>query len=166
MKMKELHVKILRRVRSDQLLHSYDPETENHLVFLRTSGNSKIAYSINFNSGELILGLNANRRINSLELNLSKKNWTPVEGKFLRPNTTVEGSVEFTNINSRHTELILPPLIVQTDRLFSAVKIDMGINKTSNPIWVHISHQCFLKITDNCLSGFWIDIYRLGSTIG
>jgi hypothetical protein len=155
--MNELYVRILDDTKPYQLLLANDTEVKNHLIFLKNPVESRIVYSININGGELILGLDGSRRINSLELNRSKKDWQIINEKPLSQPITNKGCIEFVNINSRHNELDLQ-IVVQTDKLYSGVKIDIGIEKVLNPLWVAISEQCFAEIAGDYLKGFWINV--------
>lgn len=158
--MKELQILINSTVESNQLLLSWHPEIEDHLLFLSNPINRRIVHSINFNGGELILGLDNNSELNSLELNRSKRHWRILDDKPNTPNPIRVGSIEFININSPLNELELS-LIVQTDKSHSFAKIEIGIsNNNSSSFWVAISDQCFAEITDNCLKGFWIELTR------
>jgi hypothetical protein len=158
--MKYLNVKFLRDVEMELSL-SQDPEIIRYLVLLRDPLNSKITYSININGGELILGLNDDRRINSIELNYPRRSWTLIDDIYLRSDINNRGCLEFININLRHNELELP-LAVQSDALYSSIKIDLGIKKM-NSFWVALSSQCCVNIIDNCLSGIWIDIHSINA---
>lgn len=162
--MKVLHVKIVGESKSNQLLVSHDPEIENYLVFLRNPLDSKIIYSVNFNGGELLLGLDGNRRINRLELNYSRRDWIIVKDRNLKPDVSIQGCLEFININSRNNEIDIP-LVIQTDDLYSGVKIDIGIDENPNSFWIALSDQCFTKIADNHVNGFWISLHPTGSKI-
>ena len=62
------------------------------------------------------------------------------------------------NKNQRVYQYDEVPLGIYTDQQESAVRIEIGKHKETEPLWVAISDYSFVNILDNQLIGFWINL--------
>ena len=153
----ELNVKICPDFEENHLILSVDENLRERYLYLGHPTNSIITYSINFNGGLLLLGLNNYHILNSLELNIYRKQWKSIDLNPLKPSSTINGCIDFVNIITRHNEFDITPN-VYTDEIESAALIEIETCKESDWYWVTISDNCFVKIYDNHVIGFWINL--------
>jgi hypothetical protein len=139
------------------LILSVDKNPRGRYLVLSHPTNSKIIYDINFTGGLLLLGLNNDYILNNLELNIYREYWKRLDAKFLKPQQINKRSVKFLNINASHYEFDIP-LSVYTDNTQSAVFVEIETYAESDSHWVAISENCFMRILNNQLIGFWINL--------
>jgi hypothetical protein len=136
---------------------NFEESIKDGYLYIADPVNSKIAYSINFDGGSLLLGLNQDHALSSLELNISRKWWKLSDLYSLKPNPTVKGLIEFREVNTKHNEFDITPNIYTNDR-HSVVFIEINGTEDSLFYWATISDNLSAKISNNYLTGFWIDI--------
>jgi len=155
---KELYAEQSGDYEANSLIPFPGRESREQLLLFVNPTDSKIIYSMNVRGGLFLLGLNNLKRITSLELGIYRKNWTILNGDLSRPQPTINGCLEFVNIDSRINEFDELLLRTYTDKSQSAVKIEIGGDDRTNSLWVAISKYCLAELVENYLVGFWIDI--------
>lgn len=154
---KELYVKTCSEYDEKGLVPFPDRQAREKILIFESRNAEKFAYNINIYGGLLLIDLNDRYRIASIELGVYRKNWKLLN-KLLRPQPTINGCIEFINIDSKSNEFDDLSLVVYTDQQQSAAKIEIGVQQRSSSIWVALSKYCFAKIRDDYLVGFWLDI--------
>lgn len=152
---KELNVTVSDGFEENRLILSVDKNPRRRYLVLSHPVNSKIIYDINFSGGLLLLGFNKERILNNLEFNIYREHWTSIDLNAIKP--TDSGCLKLLNLNKVHYEFDVP-IKTYTDKMQSAVVIEIGIHTDSDISWVAISDNCFVKILNNSLVGFWIDL--------
>jgi len=153
----KLSINIYEGSEENLLILSTDKNSKGRFLLLSHPINSKIIYSINLNGGHLLLGLNADHILTSIELNIHREDWKNSGQNLLKPLPNAVGFLEFPNINERLNELDIP-LDVYADKTFSVISIQFDEHKEIDASWVAISNNCIAKILNNNLVGFWISL--------
>jgi len=158
---KEFYAEILPDEKKGELLLGLDENPRIRYVYLGDPVDSKIVSCINIGGGLLLIGLNNQKRINSLELNIARGYWQDLpDAQFRRPDPTLSGIVEFTNMNPipvRTKCFDDLPLHIYTNQKLSGIKIEIGTFERASSAWLAISDNCLVELLDNYLVGFWID---------
>jgi hypothetical protein len=152
---KELFVKALENPEEELLLLTVDSNPRKRFISLSHPTNSKIVYYVNFNGGQLILGLNEKKILTSIELNIHKNNWTIINSYIAKVPSPTNKLLQFPQIEIRANINELP-INVYTNETNSFVSITIDDSEEVNSSWIPISKQCYVGVKDNYLQGFWI----------
>jgi hypothetical protein len=142
----------------NQLVPFPDRESRDKLLLFESLHDSRIIYSINVRAGGLIIGLNAMKRISSIELAIYRRNWRVLTDGIPRPTRMVQQCVEFSSVQAKTNNFDDLRLAVFTDPPQSTVKIEIGDDDRTRSSWVAISKCCVAEIADSSLIGFLLDI--------
>jgi hypothetical protein len=155
---KELYIRQCSDYEENGLIPFPGRELKEKILLFENPVDSKIIHCVNIRAGLFLIGFNKLKRINSVELGIYRKNWAFVTGELLRPQPAAKGCIEFVNLNSRINEFDDLQLNIYTDKIYSAVKIEIGDYDRANSSWIALSKYCVAELIDNHLVGFWIDI--------
>jgi len=158
---KEFLVKVSRTVTSSDFEIRIDENPRIRYVYLGDPIDSKIVNCLNVNGGELLVGLNSQRRINSIEMNIPRDYWKNLaDSELHRPNHAIRSNIEFVNmgLTSERTKTFDLPLIIYVNEKLTSMKIEIGPFGRDNSGWLAISNNCLVELKEENLVGFWIDL--------
>ena len=151
---KMIRANLIEPTQAGHLEYFHDPETEQHLLFLRSPLNAKVKSNLNVSGGLVIFGTDERRVINSLEINIPRKRWH-IKNDIVVPRSVGIKNIELKDLTSRHDEIELP-VTVYSDTNYFYVYVKFG-QAEENPIWVKLSENCLASTRDDYLLGFFIN---------
>jgi len=150
-----IQVRATQPTMEGRLEYLRDPETEEHLIFLRSSHKSTPVISLNISGGLAVFGANEHGIITSLEINVPRKRWQIV-ADLAAPITSGMASLQLEKLTPKHTEVEIP-LLVYSDAQYSYAHVQLGLTEEATS-WVSLSENCLAIISNNFLTGLFIKL--------
>jgi hypothetical protein len=152
--MEQISIKLRKPSQYGRLYYYRDPQIEENILFLQNNVRRQQTYTINISS-LIILGLDINRLLKSIEVIYPRRSWI-IEETMPLPETSIPADLEITNLIGKNAYLELP-IKVFTDYAKSHVYVSIG-EAGGCLKWVNLSDHCFALLQERLLKGFYVNL--------
>lgn len=137
---------------SGRLIYEYDVQTDPHLIFIKSAVRKRRMGRVNISS-EILLGIDHEQIIESIEFIIPKRSWKVVPlSEFPLLDFAANLALTQETLNQNYFEFSVK---VTTDEIHSYMNIIIG-EQEQGGIWVELSKQCLALVIENRLKGFFI----------
>lgn len=151
-----LRVRLQQPTLAGRIYYRPDPQIEPHILFIASVNRRRLAYTININGGEVLIGITADRILQDVEFLIPRRAWNVVP-RTIFPQSTHVADLVFPYVAEENVVVEWPrgTVSVTTDVQYSYAYAQLG-ESPPGALWVALSEQCFALVAEDLLKGFFV----------